>query len=283
VRSPVSHTYVFEQDRKRFSITGPARIDKTHVFIRIGEETRDYPRADLTAILRGASHRDFWSSSVSLGLTLHTGNTDKWEVSSFGWIRRETDRARLRLDYNSVFAALNGKTNTNSHRVVVSWDFFVRRKLYVTLARIEGFMDEFQNITFRLTPSVGLGYKVARWHSVAWDIDAGGGYQHTEFQSVQVDEPESEQGGALVFGTRFESNITKRTEVKLNYKLNLALTNSAQTSHHADLTFSVDVYKAIDLDVNLVWDRVEDPPPDATGAPIEKNDARLVVGFGLKF
>lgn len=283
VRSPLQHTYVFEQGRSQFSITGPARIDRTRVFIQLGDEIRDYPRADLVAILRGESRRDYWSGSVSLGLTLRTGNTDQFELSSFGWIRRETDGTRVRLDYNGVFASLNGENNANSHRALLSWDYFLTRKFYVTVARMEVFTDQFQNIDYRLTPSVGLGYKLVRWHSVEWDIDVGGGYQYTRFHSVQAGEPTSEKGGTLVFGTRFESDITKRTDVKLNYKLNLAVSNSAQTSHHAEVTFSVDIYKAIDLDLNLVWDRVEDPPPDAAGNPIEKNDARLVVGFGLEF
>ena len=283
IRSPIPHTYVFERDRKQFSVTGPANVDKTKVTVRLGDEVHEFPRKELTAILRGERRRDLWSGSLSIGATWRQGNTNSVDFSGIGWLRRESDRTRARLDYNGVFASLDSTTNTNSHRVLFAIDVFVTRKLYLTPLRIEAFADEFQNVDYRLTPSLGVGYKLVRWRSVEWDVEFGGGFQYTKFVSVQPGEPGSQSGGALTFGTRFESDITKRTDVELSYKGNIAVSGVGQTSHHAELIFSVDLWKAIDLDTSLVWDHIDDPPPDSNGNIPKENDGRLVVGLGIEF
>jgi hypothetical protein len=283
VRSPILHTYVFERDREQFSVTGPAHVDKTKVWVRLGDEVHEFPREELVAILRGERRRDLWSGSLSFGLTWRQGNTNQLDFSGIGWLRRETDRTRARLDYNGAFGTVNGGTNSNNHRFLFAFDIFITRKLYLTPARMEVFKDDFQNVEYRLTPSVGVGYKLVRWRTVEWDVDFGGGYQYTDFASVAQGEPGSQSGGALIFGTRFESDITKRTDIAFNYKLNLAITGSAQTSHHAELMFSVDLWRAIDLDLTLIWDHIQDPAPDANGDIPEDNDGRLVIGLGIDF
>ena len=53
--------------------------------------------------------------------------------------------------------------------------------------------------------------------------------------------------------------------------------------HHAEITFSVDIYKAIDFDINMIWDRIEDPPPDANDVTPEEDDLRIVLGLGIEF
>ena len=115
VRSPRHHTYVFERDRKQFSITGAARIDKATLFVRLGEEVREFPRQELVAILRGETRRDFWSGSLSLGLTMRTGNTELVEIAGLGWVpgmqRRQSAveqdvRQILHVDASSLLPSL---------------------------------------------------------------------------------------------------------------------------------------------------------------------------------
>ena len=77
VRSPLSHTYVFERAREKSSATGPSQIDKQTVRVNVGSEIKEGERSELVAILRGSSRRDYWSGSLTLGLTLRTGNTDQ--------------------------------------------------------------------------------------------------------------------------------------------------------------------------------------------------------------
>ena len=53
--------------------------------------------------------------------------------------------------------------------------------------------------------------------------------------------------------------------------------------HHLITTLSSDIIGDIDLDVSLVWDRVEDPEPAADGTVPEKNDFQLIVAIGYEF
>ena len=117
--------------------------------------------------------------------------------------------------------------------------------------------------------------------SLEWDVDFGAGYQFTQFDLGGA----SEQGGAFIFGTRFETDLTKQVDVSSNYKLNLALSDATQTSQHAEFVLSIDLYKAIDLDIALTWDfiaspNVDDIDPDDVP---EEHDLRLVVGIGVDF
>ena len=48
-------------------------------------------------------------------------------------------------------------------------------------------------------------------------------------------------------------------------------------------TLESDLISHLDLDISLVWDRVQDPEPAADGTVPNKDDFQLIVGIGYEF
>ena len=253
--------------------------------IRISEQgtERDFKRELLVAIVPAAEKEwDRWSGKASLGVTIRSGNTDQLELSTTAWILRETARSRLKFDYNGGYGILEGDQNLNTHRFLSKLDLYWTRKLYFTPASLEVFRDPFTNIGLRLTPSGGVGYHLWRGR-LDWSLEAGLGYQWTEFESVGVDDPGTSSTGVVIFGSVFESEITKRIDFDLSYQIQVTIPDTDGTNHNMLGVLSVELRKYLDLDVSLTWDRVASPEPLEDGTVPEKDDYRLVVGLALDF
>ena len=63
------------------------------------------------------------------------------------------------------------------------------------------------------------------------------------------------------------------------------LTNEATGTynHHLVTGLEFEITSLIDFDVTFVWDRIQDPRPDADGVLPEQDDYRLIVALGFEF
>jgi len=280
LHSARNNIYRFEGN---LMVSGPAVMRGDTIRISEGGTERDFEREQLVAIIPAAENEwDHWSGKLSLGATLRAGNTEQLELSSTTWIRRETARSRFRLDYNGTYGVLDGEQNVNTHRAQIKLDVYWTRNLYFTPAAFEVYRDPFTNIGLRLSPSAGVGYHIFRGR-FDWSLEAGAGYQWTQFESVETGEPPDSSTGLLIFGSVFESEITKRIDFDLSYRMQLTVPNPDSTSHNMVGVLSVDLRKYLDLDVSLSWDRVRSPQPLEDGSVPEQDDFRLVVGLALDF
>jgi hypothetical protein len=48
-------------------------------------------------------------------------------------------------------------------------------------------------------------------------------------------------------------------------------------------TFETELTRWLDFDVSFVWDRTQDPQPDADGTEPKQDDFCLIVGLGIEF
>ena len=48
-------------------------------------------------------------------------------------------------------------------------------------------------------------------------------------------------------------------------------------------TFEIELTDSLDLDLSLVWDRIEKPRPNADGTVPKQDDYRFIVGVGYDF
>ena len=53
--------------------------------------------------------------------------------------------------------------------------------------------------------------------------------------------------------------------------------------HHLVTTLESDLISDLDLDISIVWDRVEDPQPAEDGTVPEQDDFQLIVGVSYEF
>lgn len=281
VCSPRPNTCVLED---RTSVLGTLRIEGNAVTVVTSEGERHYKRADLDSIIPGGlTEWDYWSGKVSVGASARSGNTHQIDMSSYLTIQRRTPRLRTLLEYTGNYGSFEGVETTNNQQTYVRHDIFVNRRVYFVAPIAEYYRDKFQNIAYRLTPGVGLGYQLVDRGDVEWDIGGGGGYQYTRFSRVEPGEDSSAGGGAILAGTNLNWDLTKRLDLSLGYRTTFGLSETVSDTHHALIMFSVDAWKNLDLNVSFTWDRVESPQPREDGSVPDRDDFRVHLGIGWEF
>jgi hypothetical protein len=198
-------------------------------------------------------------------------------------IRREAEATRFSLDYNGAYGSLNNLKNTNTHRANTALDYYLTRRLILTAAAFEGFTDEFQNIKYRLTPNVSIGYYLFRRPAIDWILSVGPGYQHVKFESVRPGEDDTTNNAAVIFKSEFDAELTSRLDLLLNYQLQFIAPDTEATNHHGEGTLSVELTSAIDLDFSLVWDHIEKPERDSDGDRPDTDDFRTTIGLAIDY
>jgi len=278
--SPRRNTCLFEG---RVIVTGTLLIRDGIVLVG-GETERRFKRADLISIIPGEpTEFNFWSGKLSAGFTGRKGNTDQVEMTGRVHARRETLLTRLEMEYNGNFGTLNGDENVNNHRFANAYDILITRRFFLRPFASELFRDPFQNIAWRVTPGTGAGYYLFKQHKFEWLVALLAGWQYTRFDSVEAGEAKDDSSAALIFSTHLDKDITSAIDATLDYRLQSAVPDIANTNHHLEAVLSVDVIGDLDLDLTFVWDRVGDPQPDSSGDRPTKNDFRLFVGLGFSF
>ena len=280
VRSPRTLDVLFIDGEQ---VSGPVLITPSEVAVG-GESPQVFPRDQLQSLTPGgAKELNYWSGNLSAGLTLRAGNTEQVEYTAQAHLQRRTPATRLSLDYIGNVSILDDVTSANNHRLNSEFDLWLSRRFYLVLPYAEYYRDPFQNLAHRVTGSIGVGYDLIDRPKLEWNITAGPAYQYAWFESAQPGEPTEKGAAALVFGTRFDWDITRKIEFILEYRGQYTSPEVGETTHHAVATLSLDITKRFDLDVSLTWDRIANPKVGSDGVEPKQDDFRLVVGLGVDF
>ncbi len=279
-RAPRNMTFVFTGQRVIF---GPATMREGVIRITTEDGIREFERRDLLSIIEGVPKEiNFWSAKANLGFTIRTGNTNQTDLSTRLMIKREATRSRVTLDYRGDFSEVNEVQTVNTHNGTLLFDLFISRKFYVTPFSYEYYSDRFKNIDYRSTIGAGVGYFFFRQSRIDWSVGLGGGYQVTTFLSVEEGEDTKDRTGSLIPTTKLEADITKDIELEIEYKSMIGIPDPKSSTHHASGFISIDFYKDIfELTFSVVWDRVDNPKAYEDGTVPEKDDLKMVFGFGI--
>lgn len=241
-------------------------------------------RSDVLSIIPGKpSEWNYWSGQFSFGLTARSGNTDQSDTTLFAELKRETASTRGRLTYNAAISEIDGTETANNQRFNETFDIFLSRRLFLTAPTFEYYSDRFQNIDSRTTVGAGVGYDFVDRAAITWTAATGVAYQDTEFRSVPVGSvSRSEENAAVTLWTLREWDVTNDVEYSFEYRGQFD-PNSSDANHNLRTALSVDLWGDMDLDVAVIWDRVENPRPREDGSIPEQDDVRLTVGFGWDF
>ena len=68
------------------------------------------------------------------------------------------------------------------------------------------------------TPGAGVGFHLLRGR-YEWTVSGGLAYQRTQFDSVRPGDDGSEDGGAVLFSSYFEGDLTSRVDFTAEYRL----------------------------------------------------------------
>ena len=263
--------------------SGPVTITPAEVAVG-GAEPQVFTRDQLQSLTPGGSKEwNYWSGMMSLGLTLRAGNTEQVEYNAQARLQRRTPATRLSLDYIGNISSINGVENANNNRVNSEFDLWLSRRFYLILPQIEYYQDPIQKLKARITAGGGAGYDLVDHPNLEWNISTGPAYQYAWFESSQPGEPTEKGTAALVFGSRFDWDITQRIGLILEYRGQYTSRQVGETTHHAVGTLSLELTKRFDLNVSLIWDRISNPKIGSDSVQPKPDDFRLVVGVGAHF
>jgi hypothetical protein len=280
VRSARTLDLLFVDGRK---MSGPVTVTPEEVAVG-GEEPQVFSRDQLQSFTPGGSKEfNYWSGMVSLGLTVRAGNTEQVDYNAQARLQRRTPATRFSLDYIGNISSINGVENANNNRVNSEFDLWFSRRFYLILPQIECYQDPIQKLKARITAGGGAGYDLVDHPNLEWNISTGPAYQYAWFESAESGEPTEKGTAALVFGSRFDWDITQRIGLILEYRGQYTSREVGETTHHAVGTLSLELTKRFDLDVSLIWDRISNPKVGSNGVQPKPDDFRLVVGLGAHF
>ena len=276
--------YIFVLEDLTTQYVGTAVMRDGQLSIRVGGKVEKFDRSELLAITPSA-HRELnlWSGRASLGLGLRSGNTESSDIVGSASLAREGTNTRAEIDYSGVYGSVNKVKNTNNHRGSMTLDYLLTPDFFLTPGTFEVFTDEFQNISYRLTPTVGIGYFLVRQPEFEWIGRFSVGYQHMRSDSARLNNSATADNSATVFKTSVEVELTSVLDLILDYQLQFITPDTEKTNHHAEATLKLEVTGDIDLDLTFVWDRIEDPETDSKGKQPDTDDFRLNLGLALKF
>jgi len=258
--------------------TGLLRLQNGKVYID-GEE---FDRSKLMTLIAGEqTESNYWSSKISLGANLRSGNTDQVDFSAIANAHRRTTESRFNLDYLGNYSKSEGLNNINNHRLNAYFDWYISKQFYLRPIFAEIYLDPIKNIQYKNTLGFGLGYDIVDTPKSNWSLTGGPAYTFTKFDNVAIDESEDDGSTALVVDTAFDTEITDDIDFNTLYRVQYGNEKSGGYTHHALAGISIELTDMFDLDLSLVWDHTNKPQIDSSGAIPKQNDYQFIVGFGI--
>ena len=245
------------------------------------------PRERVISIAGGKQReRDYWAGSASIGANARGGNTETVDATVMANLKRRTARTRFNTDYLANYSATKQVDTADNQRLSGYFDWFFTGRFYWKTLEAEYYRDPFSNIGGQYSASTGFGYDFIRTPRTEWTINAGLGYQELRFESVQVGDPASSDSPFFTAGTKFDYELTGDIDILYDYSMRLLNEANGQYTHHMLGTISFDLIGDLDLDVSIIWDRIEKPTPiDDGGTPVfpKQDDYQLIVSLAYDF
>jgi len=267
------------------SAVGTLIVDGDKVTIVGADGTaEEFTKGEVLTITAGEPKEiNFWSMKLLFGLTVRSGNSDVRETNLQANFTRRTIHNRISIDAVANQNTTDGVEIANNARANVGWDKFITDRFFVKPIFGEYFRDPFQNISSRITAGVGAGYQLIDTSKIDWEVSGGPAYQETRYDSVQLGEPEKEDTVAWVLTTTASWDITSWLEFDGQYRAQFVDEASGTYNHHLLASFETDITSLISFDVAWIWDRIQDPRPDADGIVPEQDDFRTTVGLTFEW
>ena len=265
------------------TVVGILKVVDDKVFVTTKEKVLEFDRSRLISIAYGEPKEiGYWSAKVSLGLDIREGNSDQIDYSASAHAQRRTSESRFFIDYLGIFNKTEGVETANSQRISSYYDIFKTRKFFWRPVFGEYFRDPFSNIQNRVTVGTGIGYHIIDTSKTEWDITPGIAYQYTQNVSVEAGQDTDNSTPTFVLGTNYDTELTKKIDFNASYRFYIVNQESGKYTHHAKAAIEIELTRRLDLDLSFVWDRIQDPKPEADGRIPNQDDFYFFFGIGFE-
>ncbi|MDF7808103.1 DUF481 domain-containing protein [Pontiellaceae bacterium B12219] len=265
-------------------LRGVLEINKNDVVLRRAEHEVVVPRSSVISIAGGRqSERDNWSGTLSLGINARGGNTETTDTTVMANVKRRTAASRFAVDYIANYSQTKKIETANNQRLSGNYDRFLTGRFFWKVLDLEYYRDPFSNIDAQYSVSTGVGYDVIHSSKTEWNLSAGIGYQEQKFVSVEVGKASSSASAFGTFGTVFDYEINGNVDFLYDYSMRLLNVDNGRYTHHMLTKLSIDLIKDLDLDLSLIWDRIQDPQAASDGTLPKQDDYQMIVSLAYDF
>ena len=274
---------VWDVDEHVDTVKGILHIKGDRIFIHTDEGTKEFDRSNLVSIAPGTERElDYWSAQIALSLDVSQGNSEQLNYSSYAETKRRTALSRFYIDYRGIYSTTYGTVTANSQRASSYFDIFSTRRFFWRPVIVDYFRDTFANIDRRTSLGAGLGYTIIDTSKTEWIASPGIAYQRTRYASVEPGEDESASTPAFTFSTQYDTDITKKVEFNVKYDFSVVNKESGTYSHNATAALEFELTSRLDLDLSVVWDRIQEPQPDSEGIVPKQDDLYFFCGISFE-
>ena len=269
---------------------GQLLLKEGKLFLISDTATQEFNNGELISIASASdSEWDKWDGNISLGLNLYDGNTTQFDYTFRAEGQRRTSSNRF-----SALYVVNYSENTdqltndrtviaNNQRFTTFYDWFFSQRIFFRVADFEYVADEFQNLDYRATIGIGLGYSLVDNGTHTWDVTFGPSYQQTKYITVEEGTDDKENSSVASIGTMYEWEITGDIDYSLNYSVQKVSEEAGDLIQHLDTGVEIELTSDFDLDITLYLDRIEQPRTNEDGFTPDKDDYKLVISLGYDF
>ncbi|MDF7802019.1 DUF481 domain-containing protein [Pontiellaceae bacterium B1224] len=265
-------------------LRGMLEITDDDVVLRRAEHEMVVPRDNVISIAGGRQkERDNWSGMISLGVNARGGNTETTDTTVIANIKRRTAASRFGADYLANYSKGGDVQTANNQRVNANYDRFLTARFFWQVLAGEYYRDPFSNIASQYSLSSGVGYEAIHTSKIEWSLELGAGYQDQQFDSVAVGKDDRTSSPFVTFGTVYDQEINGYLDYIFDYSMRWLNEENGTYTHHMLTTFSFDLISDLDLDISVVWDRIETPETAADGSVPKQDDYQLILSLAYDF
>ncbi len=265
-------------------LRGMLEIREHQVVLRRSEHEVAVNRNQVISIADGRRReRDYWSGMVSVGINARGGNTETTDSTVMANVKRRTAKSRFNMDYLANYSKAGSVETANNQRLSGFYDQFLTMKFYWQVLGAEFYRDPFSNIDSQYSVSSGAGYDFIHTSKTEWGFKAGVGYQELQFVSVEAGEDDHTGSPFATLGMRIDHEVTGNLDFLYDYSLRWLNEDNGLYTHHMLTKLSFDLISDLDLDISVIWDRIEKPQTASDGTQPKQDDYQLVVSLAYDF
>lgn len=216
-----------------------------------------------------------WGGDASVGFALARGNTNTTSFSLT--LSAKGPISKSVVNSNKAFFMLNKeKEITNAESMgwesQIDWQHTERFFSYFEILALR---DRFKNHSYRILPSVGIGYKIMTTEKIQLSASAGISEVFTKY----YDTGETDRYTGIELGNQLDWKISESAE----FTQALGLTADFSELDRYFLRFEASIASAITKGLSIKLTLMENYDNKPVGEGIKKNDISLLAGLSAKF
>lgn len=217
-----------------------------------------------------------WSGDVSVGYTMTGGNTKKASGSFGASALKKFDSSQFLLKGNLFYSESDKRMDGQKWDALAKFSHdFGQDENWFSFTQVYVDHDYFSDIDYRITPSSGLGYHIAKSEEWMWDVDAGLGYRITRHR---VNEAADDEALTAIMHTFAKKQIFEKAFISEDLTVYPGLKSDSGVLLRSESAFVNSLTETMDLELKYVIDYNSEP-----AAGKKKTDTQFTAGLKYKF